>query len=59
MAPASTSAGEVGMYGGTVFFHLFPELASPVPVFSTFLEGALHCCEAGVAGGTWRLKSEE
>ena len=47
------------MYGGTVFFHLFPELASPVPVFSTFLEGALHCCEAGVAGGTCRLKSEE
>ena len=34
-----------GMYDGTVFFHLYPELKSPKPIFSTFLEGALHCCE--------------
>lgn len=33
------------MYSGTVFFHLYPELTDPKPIFNSFLEGALHCCE--------------
>ena len=33
------------MYDGTVFFHLYPELTDPKPIFNTFLEGALHCAE--------------
>ena len=44
-AAADPAANADGMYDGTVFFHLYPELKSPKPIFSTFLEGALHCCE--------------
>ena len=44
-AAAGPAANADGMYDGTVFFHLYPELKSPKPIFSTFLEGALHCCE--------------
>ena len=39
------TANEAGMYDGTVFFHLYPELTDPKPIFNTFLEGALHCAE--------------
>jgi hypothetical protein len=35
------------MYSGTVFFHLYAELTDPKPIFKSFLEGALHCCEVG------------
>ena len=44
-AAADPAANADGMYDGTVFFHLYPELKSPKPIFSTCLEGALHCCE--------------
>lgn len=44
-AEASSSENEEGLYRGTVFFHLYPELSDPKPIFNTFLEGALHCCE--------------
>ena len=44
-AAAGPAANADGMYDGTVFFHIYPELKSPKPIFSTFLEGALHCCE--------------
>ena len=44
-AAAGPAANADGMCDGTVFFHLYPELKSPKPIFSTFLEGALHCCE--------------
>ena len=42
---AGPTANDQGMYDGTVFFHLYPELSSPKPIFNTFLEGALHCAE--------------
>ena len=38
-AAADPAANADGMYDGTVFFHLYPELKSPKPIFSTF-EGA-------------------
>jgi hypothetical protein len=33
------------MYDGTVLFHLYDELVAPKPIFTTFLEGALHVAE--------------
>ena len=36
---------EDGTFSGTVFFHLYAQLTDPKPIFNTFLEGALHCCE--------------
>jgi hypothetical protein len=39
------ACNEKGMYDGTVLFHVFPQLTPPTPIFSTFLEGALHVAE--------------
>ena len=51
-SPTTPSGGTVdGMYSGTVLFHLYPSLADPKPIFSSFLEGALHCCEVGLRPG--------
>ena len=42
---AGPTANDQGMYDGTVFIHLYPELSSPKTIYNTILEGALHCAE--------------
>ena len=44
-ASAENAANADGMYDGTLLFHVYPQLTAPKPIFSTFLEGALHCAE--------------
>ena len=44
-ASAEKAANADGLYDGTLLFHVYPQLTAPKPIFSTFLEGALHCAE--------------
>lgn len=44
-ASAEKAANADGLYDGTLLFHVYPQLKAPKPIFSTFLEGALHCAE--------------
>ena len=44
-ASAENAANADGLYDGTLLFHVYPQLKAPKPIFSTFLEGALHCAE--------------
>ena len=39
------SASNAATYDGTVVFHVYDSLEAPKPIFSTFLEGALHVVE--------------
>jgi hypothetical protein len=44
-SPSASASNADGMYDGTVLFHLYDELVAPKPIFTTFLEGALHVAE--------------